>query len=643
MSTCMSFTLLIKTQLPPILMPQQITMSLVSTLMMTNLVLMILFSVSLSIDTGEFWPMGNTGPVIPSPPSPPPESSGYVPSQIPNPANKNAFNDPGLKAYSASHSDTMYDMVPVYSCNTTDEGFSVSEWYGICKAQCSYSSDTRQTSLSIFQYSQKIDFIPVMGVETFSIVKKSHVSLLGTCMVYVESSTPIVMNVSEFSPYLERILQLGEDTRKTAIEYQTVDDPDCNYWEDIEVSGYKFIIYPDAWGVSADLDGDYVVKNPYTGNYSYLNDSGVFYGSTWHLWNASSIILPSKCPLLLASVEDCRLNPLLGVYHCLDSGVLINTNGVKENVDTCVGKINVSSNGIFYMEGNKSLSLSITGRVSALLGSQSPSYTGITDLLTTISDTVGILEDTYCGTLCDLADRSFQQMIYEEDVVDTANGPWLPVQNGGIMRVVPCRVDTRHTFAIPLSYCANKNMFMIRNLDTGDTNWWNPVYSYFDKSDMCNISSVNPYKQTMDQNLPIKFNFWRGEAVLYPPYTGPLQWSPRVNPNSIRSSKWFPQIKNVSDNIGLTLSFLSDHIVYNVNKTSTQINQNIPYSTVTSSPIVLILVKVWTDIQIVASGIWSFFTGFTKWVYIIGFTFLAIYATKLFLSLFRRTSDPDWM
>ncbi|UTQ50525.1 MAG: glycoprotein [Eggplant mottled dwarf alphanucleorhabdovirus] len=596
-----------------------------------------------SFDFGKLIQEGGRGPVIQSPSSSQDIQDEYAPSFIPNPAAKNLYNDPGLQAYSVTHSDTIYDMVPVYSCNTTDEGFSVSEWYGICKAQCSYSSDMRHTALSIFQYSQKIDYIPVMGVETFTITKKSHVSLLGTCMVYVESSVPTVLNISEFSPYLDQIIQLGEDPRKTAIEYQTMDDPECTYWEDIEVSGYKFIIYPDAWGVSSDLEGNLVVKNPYTGNYSSLSDNGVFYGSTWHLWNSSYAYMPHTCPLLLASVEDCLLNPLLGVYHCPDSGVLINTNGVIEKSGTCVGSVNISSNGIFYVEGNKSLSLAITGRVSTLIGSQNPSYTGITDLLTTISDTIGILEDTYCGTLCDLADRSFQQMIYEEDVVDTANGPWLPVQNGGIMRVVPCRVDTRHYFSIPLSYCANKNMFMIRNIDTGDTNWWNPVYSYFDKSDMCNISSINPYKQMMDQGSPIKFNFWRGEAVLYPPYTGPLQWTPRANPNSIRSSKWFPQIKNVSDSIGMTIDKLSDHIVFNVNKTSSQVSQNTPYSTVVTSPIVKILTKIWTDVQIIAGGIWSFLTGFTKWVYILVLTILVLYATRIFISFFRRTNDPGWM
>ncbi|QUI75405.1 glycoprotein [Joa yellow blotch virus] len=571
----------------------------------------------------EFLPDGYTdGTTILPPPSPPP-----LP---PPPSAPPAQTDPGLAAYQETHTDTMYDVIPIYQCNSTGIGYAVSEWYGICKDQCSYSTERSTWNISLYDYQNYVATIPVFATTVVSVTKTAHVSFFGTCLTYVSDEKDVNLNYTTFRSQIPLLLNHTAGTPgSTAVLDNTV-NPDCSYWADNTITGNVYTMDTDSWPLMISITGDLLIKNPYSLSFTPYNDSAVYFNGKWFFWDQSNTHHAPSCALTPAGDDSCKLNSNLGVLSCEGSGVVINLNGAVLYNNTCVGSINISSNSIPFTFTKSLTTPPVKEKLQDLLGSSNPSYTGITDLLDTVSDTIDTLEDTYCSALCDLSDRSFQTIVEDEDVVDTPNGPWLPVQNGGVTRLVPCSVDVNWLISFPLTVCVTDNLIKISRMGSSDVHWWDPSVTYFDPQRSCDHVNVNAYEIYMKKKANISITFWRGTAYLDYPYTGPVRWVPRGNPNSIRSSKWFPQIKNLSDAAKLTMSILGDTITQSVSRSvnTSSGNSYVEYST---NQLSFLVSKIWTDICIISTGIWNFLTGVIGYGTSVLMTLVAVYLGGILL------------
>ncbi|ADE45273.1 glycoprotein [Potato yellow dwarf virus] len=564
-------------------------------------------------------PDGTTPPSAPTLPTPPPPRY-----------------DPGLAAYKETHSDTMYDVNPVYQCNQTGIGYSVSEWYGICKDQCSSSTKRSIWNISLFDYQNFVASIPVFATTILSVTKTSHVSFFGTCLAYVSDERAIDMNYTDFISHIPRLLN---STSLRPGDTSIVDDTssaDCSYWSDNTRVGNIFTMDTDVWSLTITITGDLLIKNPYSLSYTPYNESAVFFNGKWFFWDSRDTHSAPECALSPAGDDSCSLNANLGILSCERSGIIINLNGLRSLDNTCVGSVNISSNNVPFRISSSLQHDPVRSKLYDLMSSTSPSYTGITALLETIGDTIDTLESTYCSALCDLSDRSFQTIVDDEDVVDTPNGPWLPVQDQEIIRLVPCGADINWLIYIPLTVCVGSNLVKISRLGSSDAHWWDPQKTYYDPQESCDHESVNNYDSLTRRRQNISIVFWRGTAVLSYPYTGPIIWIPRGNPNSIRSSKWFPQIKNISDKASLTMSTLSATITQSIGR-SINTSRDDSYIDYSTNQISFLAGKIWTDICIAASSVWNFATGTLKYGTAI---IMALVATYIGGTLFRILTAP---
>ncbi|WIM49648.1 glycoprotein [Babaco nucleorhabdovirus 1] len=571
-----------------------------------------------------------------------PDSPAPTPSPSPANAPTPAAYDPGLAEYKETHSDTMYDVVPLYQCNSTGIGYSVSEWYGICKNQCSYSTPKIRWNVSLFEYQNFVATLPVFATTVVSTSKTSHVSLFGTCLTYVSDTHALVMNYTSFVSKINLLLNNTSLRPGSTTVLDKSITPDCSYWADNTASGNIYTMDTDVWSLTVSISGDLLVKNPYSLEYTPYNESAVYFNGKWFFWDSTYNHQTPQCALIYSGDDSCKLNPNIGVLSCDASGVVINLNGATTFNNTCVGNINISSNSIPFRVIQTLEHPPEREKLTSLLGSSYPSYTGITDLFKTVSDTIDTLEKNYCSSLCDLSDRSFQTIIDDEDVVDTPNGPWLPVQDQGIIRLIPCSVDINWVISIPLTICLRKNTLKISRLGSSDVHWWDPSLTYFDPQMSCDHSETNAYDPLIKRRMSINMTFWRGTAQLDYPYSGPVRWIPRGNPNSIRSSKWFPQIKNISDHAGLTMSILGATITQSISK-SVNISDGDNYIEYSSNQLSFFAAKIWTDICLATRGIWNFFTGVIGYGKTILITAVAVYLGGILLQiLLRPRRSPSW-
>ncbi|ARJ54296.1 glycoprotein [Potato yellow dwarf virus] len=576
--------------------------------------------------------------VIPQDQQPPPSAPP------PPPASASSPYDPGLAAYKETHSDTMYDVVPVYQCNSTGIGYAVSEWYGICKDQCSYSTLRPTWNVSLFSYQDYVASIPVFATTVISVTKTSHVSFFGTCLTYVSDESDVNMNYTSFIGKIPLLLNYTTTRPGSTTVLDDTSSPDCSYWADNTRTGNLYTMDTDVWSLTITVSGDLLLKNPYSLSYTPYNESAVFYNGKWFFWDSSDSHHAPQCALTRSGDDSCLLNINLNVLSCEGSGVIINLNGMVTFNNTCVGEVNISSNSIPFKVETTLQNPPVRSKLNNLLGSANPAYTGITELLETVSDTIDTLEDTYCSALCDLSDRSFQTIVEDEDVVDTPNGPWLPVQDDGVIRLIPCSVDVNWVISIPLSICLKSNLIKISRLGSADMHWWDPSKTYFDPQVSCDHEDTNAYVSQVKKQQNISITFWRGLAVLQYPYTGPVRWIPRVNPNSIRSSKWFPQIKNISDKMSLTMSILGETITQSVSR-SVNISDGESYTGYSTNQVGFLVSKIWTDICIISGSIWSFLTGTLRYGTAIIVALVSIYIggtlLRVMLSSRRPTSWAD--
>ncbi|QYF49878.1 MAG: putative glycoprotein [Alphanucleorhabdovirus xinjianensis] len=493
-----------------------------------------------------------------------------------------------LMDYAPTSNDTMYDIYPIYSCPSVNStNLSISEWYGICKYQCSYTTPIDNMVVTIYRKNSSIGKQNVIVVDSYSVTKMCHENIWGSEQTYIVDSKPKDFDYQGILGVKDSLFKVMGSS--TSYVYDTCGNPECKYLGDTYNEGVIYKLSLEVWDLSIDAKHNYYIKGPSVPFASYYSDMAMYYEGKWYIWNNDHKESSIDCLFTPDFTDTCLYNQDSGLITCPNEGIIINAVGAYLAAGTCVGDVNISSNGLVYQVSDIQNSKSVNAKLQDI---QSTSQGSVTDLISTLYDTLHTLEETYCGSLCDLADRSFQSIIEVEDVVDTANGPWLVKNSSTGLRVHACHVSTNYTPVLPLKFCDDYTLIQVKEVNTNQIAWWDPTVTYVDPNRACSDNGEETLRVITELNKPITIPFWRGYAILNPPYSGPIMWTPRLNPASVRSAKWFPKLKKVADSNPLSLDDIEKSILHHVNVTLGQGQQN-----QTSGTYKLLFDKIVFDLQ----------------------------------------------
>nr|AYN79095.1 glycoprotein [maize Iranian mosaic virus]AYN79096.1 glycoprotein [maize Iranian mosaic virus] len=472
------------------------------------------------------------------------------------------------------------DLYPLYECGKEGTGVPITSWYGACRGACSMASNSTEVVAEIYYRNDSVGYIDVLSVRTTEIKKTSHVTWYGACdeetIVGANSLAPeyIIEQSIEFLHSGLDSWQYGADIHV----HDTIGFPDCDYLDDKNNEGWRFIITKRAIELKSDIAGEGYIVDPDLG-YVFPVSDGIGRGKFWYIWKSSSV--PSGgCYFKSAGTGNCTLLMDTFTYSCPELNVAFSAKVNTKLEGTCVGDLNISSDGVSYALRSQQSTGSVS---SALINLWHQSQEAVTQqLILVINDALGKIESSYCEASCDLTEALFYRVTDNPAVVETPVGPWLPSLSKGKVSIIPCQSEQQLIIILPIEICYEPFMLKVKSLKTGETFWWLPSHSHVTSSTSCRSIATEEVEFQGELKKPLTFEFWRGMYLLPYPYNGSGTWIDNPGTHIHRSSKWFPSINQLSYSVPIKLPLITKEIRKHVQQTVVSIGG---FSNITSHPI----------------------------------------------------------
>nr|AZP55480.1 glycoprotein [Morogoro maize-associated virus] len=460
------------------------------------------------------------------------------------------------------------DLYPLYECGKQDVGVPVTSWYGACRGACSMTHNTTDASLEIFFRNDSVGWIDVLSLQTTPITKSSHVTWYGEC----EKTTDVGSSMPAPADIIDRITPLLLEGLQTwpyggAVHvHDTIGHPECKYTSDRATSGWRVLISKRTIELKSDIAGEGYIVDPDLG-YVFPVSDGKGRGRYWWVW-AQSNIPHQGCYFKSAGEANCTLLMDTYTYSCPNLNVAFSARVGTHLSDTCVGDVNISTDGITY----KILSHKHVGSISnQLIELWHQSQEALTQqLIIVINDALGKIETSYCESTCDLTEMIVSQNSERPMVIETPVGPWLPSSKNGGLSVVPCQSEPGLVVITPVETCLSPFLLKVKSMKSGDTFWWNPIDSHVSPETLCLGHDEDEIYLRSQTRKPLMFEFWKGAYIIDYPYNTTGHWLSNPGGHIHRSSKWFPSISSLIYTVPINLPMITkgvDHKVKQVMST----------------------------------------------------------------------------
>nr|QCS90261.1 glycoprotein [Maize mosaic nucleorhabdovirus] len=450
------------------------------------------------------------------------------------------------------------DMYPLYECSKKGAGVSSNNWYGACRGACSMTKNTTDVHMEIYYRNDSVGWIDVLSIQTTEIWKHSHVTWYGECehnTKYGSSNTAPVSVILERLEFLHNGMSSWPYGHSIHV-HDTISSPDCSYFGDVSRSGWRLIISKRALELKSDIAGEGYIVDPDVG-YVYPVADGIGKGRTWHVWKASSV--PSSgCYFKSAGITNCTLLMDTFLYSCPSLNIAFSARVGKHIKSTCVGDMNISTDGVTYQTLGSTDQGSISTQLVSLWHQSQEAL--IQQLILTINEALGKIETSYCESTCDLTEMLISQHTEHPMVIETPVGPWLPYSIDGKVSVLPCQGGQDLVVIKPIEICASPFMLKVKSLKSLDTYWWVPTDSHVAPFTQCSNRDDEEMIIKIQRKKPLIFEFWRGAYKLDYPYNSSGIWLDNPGGHIHRSSKWFPTLDSLSYSSPINLPLISKGI-----------------------------------------------------------------------------------
>ncbi|QIQ60849.1 glycoprotein [Peach virus 1] len=433
------------------------------------------------------------------------------------------------------------DFYPIYFCPVSTDGYSRDAWYNACLGSCSMDKQSSTASISVYYRNDTVGIATVWKILSTYVKKTTHENFLGYCSTMLQGDYSKTLAkeqaVSVFVKLKEDLIQ------NDRVTYDEVPQPDCKYFDDVTTEGFTHFIVKEQRDVKVDIHGLYFIQDPSTGRNVPYTEGAVQSGREWYVWDTHTSY-PKSCNLELAGTSACTKKKS-DMYYCHDMGVSFSVINQDTVTGTCVGDINISTDGVLYQLSDEIRLTSISDRLEKLWELSPEAVTS--GLIASVNDALNSIERTYCTSLCDIVEVISHHHSDSTHVLETPIGPWMPIWKEGELLMTPCKADIDYYITSPMEGCLNNNVIKVESASTGDNYWWDPSLSYIDDNKSCSRGVTQDIflRAQMSKKQPILFSFWRGDIILDYPYNTSFRWAKKMVA-SVRSSKWFPQLTEFS-------------------------------------------------------------------------------------------------
>lgn len=453
----------------------------------------------------------------------------------------------------------MTDIYPIYSCPKADESLETGTWYGACRDSCTMGSNVTITSLEVYIRNDTIGEVVIKKVSSIWINRQSHVSLFGDCEVNRASDFTRTPTESDLNNIINKALMYPDDNQGTLI-IDTVEDPSCDYFNDHMSGGFVHKIVNERWPVKTDIEGNKYLQDPQTHNMVPFSAQKLYSGNKWHIWTNKNGD-KQGCYFQMIGGDNCTVSSDTHTYTCTNLGITFSLSIADKVQNTCVGDLNISSDGIIYKVKSTTKLSSFSNRLISLWTQTQEAH--ITELITLVNDGFKQIESSYCESTCDTVDILLHRGERYSTVVETPVGPWLPFTKEGKGYVVPCKADTDLSLKLPLIICEDNLLLKVQSVRNDEEYWWDPSRTYVSPDTLCpsSLNSETYVHHLMGKEKDLRINFWRGTAIIPYPYNLTVMWEEQTAGKVHRSAKWFPRIKMLAYQMQITLPKLNHELI----------------------------------------------------------------------------------